>query len=65
MKFLPLEIGKMYLTKSNKIVKLESFSFVSKKFIYTEYPQSVYETETGEAAIRKDDIISLVPKFFI
>lgn len=62
MSFLPLEPEKLYLTRSNKVVKLESFSFVSKKFIYTEYPQSVYETENGKAANPKDDIIALVPK---
>lgn len=60
MIFLPLKIGKLYLTAEHKVVRMEYLCHVTNSFIYTEYPNQMYEVKTGKGSTRKQDIIAEV-----
>lgn len=60
MIFLPLKIGKLYLTAEHKIVRMEYLCHVTNSFVYTEYPNQMYEVKTGRGSTRKQDIIAEV-----
>jgi hypothetical protein len=55
---LPLQVNKLYLTNANKVVRMSYICHSTDKFIYTEYPNEMYEVSNGKGAVRSQDIIA-------